>query len=533
MEAQYGPLFLSNYQMAPLVAQNEEEVKGPQFTRPIPSRGRLFGNAQAPDNHPQCRGGLAGCKEISPRLLTGQLDTQPLPPLPPCAPSRACRWQSSKDTTKDAQVGQTQENAMAKTAAAISELVDVGASVKDFVASAQQLNISRRAAKATQPLAPSPQLRSSKTVPQPPTLAQRESINSELPFDEDEVDDVAELERPLPPGTVQDMELPRAPPRSAQATVLSKSLSPPATIENPAASYESEGNRPPPVYFTTPPLPTLGGFTLAEAAADVQEELSLYYSSQNPASATGDWGPERPPSSQRSSLHGSLASSNFEYDALKMYDDLEPQPEPGCHGSQVYQPPSFFSKSNMSTTISNAKDAIIGDRGCAPEQEPGNGDIQKCEPTVSLTAPAPMSKRIYRVRVPPAYPGVQFRRSKDLSDRYPRYVLDGALVAGDIDGEWLRVDADAFLPRRVGDTEVLEAYVSCEARGPEAGTRQDQQYCWMPLPCCRVATTNTTEITFGRRPECARPDDELSGPCNDVELTGDWRADWADGLKWK
>mmetsp|Transcript_33419 Transcript_33419/g.77609 ORF Transcript_33419/g.77609 Transcript_33419/m.77609 type:complete len:258 (-) Transcript_33419:226-999(-) len=64
----------------------------------------------------------------------------------------------------------------------------------------------------------------------------------------------------------------------------------------------------------------------------------------------------------------------------------------------------------------------------------------------------------FRVQVPRQYPGVQYRKSKNLNDRYPRYAKLGTVVTGHVedDGEWLRISDHVFLPMKVGGVQILE-----------------------------------------------------------------------------
>lgn len=81
-------------------------------------------------------------------------------------------------------------------------------------------------------------------------------------------------------------------------------------------------------------------------------------------------------------------------------------------------------------------------------------------PRVPMHKPsAGAAARTYRVQVPKPYPGVQYRRSQNLDDRYPRYAKHGSIVSGviDKDGEWLCISNKEFLPLRVGSISILEA----------------------------------------------------------------------------
>merc|ERR1712217_284627 len=74
------------------------------------------------------------------------------------------------------------------------------------------------------------------------------------------------------------------------------------------------------------------------------------------------------------------------------------------------------------------------------------------------TKATPSGSSTYRVQVPKPYPGVQYRKTKSLDDRYPRYAADGATVTGEIEdgGEWLRISGNVYLPTRVGAIPILE-----------------------------------------------------------------------------
>ena len=64
----------------------------------------------------------------------------------------------------------------------------------------------------------------------------------------------------------------------------------------------------------------------------------------------------------------------------------------------------------------------------------------------------------FKVSVPKPYPGVQYRRSKDLEERYSRYAENGTVVFGQLeaDGQWLRISGNIFLPVRVGQIHILD-----------------------------------------------------------------------------
>jgi len=63
----------------------------------------------------------------------------------------------------------------------------------------------------------------------------------------------------------------------------------------------------------------------------------------------------------------------------------------------------------------------------------------------------------FRVQVPKPYPGVQYRKSKDLNDKYPRYAKHGSTIVGEVepDSEWVKVRG-MYLPMRLGPVQILE-----------------------------------------------------------------------------
>lgn len=76
---------------------------------------------------------------------------------------------------------------------------------------------------------------------------------------------------------------------------------------------------------------------------------------------------------------------------------------------------------------------------------------------------APNSSEVgfFRVHVPKPYPGVQYRKSKSLNDRYMRFAANGDTVEGTVEdeGEWLKISANVFIPMRVGSVQILEPVV--------------------------------------------------------------------------
>jgi hypothetical protein len=79
----------------------------------------------------------------------------------------------------------------------------------------------------------------------------------------------------------------------------------------------------------------------------------------------------------------------------------------------------------------------------------------------------PRCPRAFRVNVPSNYPGVQYRRSKNLQNRYCRYAQAGSIVHGlEEDGVWLRVAKNVYLPMVVGGRRVLEPCLDAAQTDP-------------------------------------------------------------------
>lgn len=105
--------------------------------------------------------------------------------------------------------------------------------------------------------------------------------------------------------------------------------------------------------------------------------------------------------------------------------------------------------------------------------------------------------RPFRVQVPKPYPGVQYRKSKNLEDRYPRYAANGATVLGQIvdNGEWLKIRGNVFLPMRIGAVRILEPLPNPPAKG-ETESGASDSFC----NCCSggghsVASGETLSVT--------------------------------------
>jgi len=68
----------------------------------------------------------------------------------------------------------------------------------------------------------------------------------------------------------------------------------------------------------------------------------------------------------------------------------------------------------------------------------------------------PIGAESFMVKVPEPYPGLQYRKSKDLQERLPRYAKHNSVVHGFVEDGWLRVGDGHFLPMEVKHTRVLD-----------------------------------------------------------------------------
>ncbi|CAK0817578.1 unnamed protein product [Prorocentrum cordatum] len=113
----------------------------------------------------------------------------------------------------------------------------------------------------------------------------------------------------------------------------------------------------------------------------------------------------------------------------------------------------------------------------------GAGTIQVLRPVGqpplvgARSAPLLQAQTSFVVRVPRGYPGIQYRRSKDLQDRHHLFAARGEEVCGHVEdsGLWLRVDRGGetlFLPISLAGTSVLvlPAGAARDDAGIEEGT---------------------------------------------------------------
>eukprot|EP00929_Paragymnodinium_shiwhaense_P017072 TRINITY_DN12599_c0_g1_i1.p1 TRINITY_DN12599_c0_g1~~TRINITY_DN12599_c0_g1_i1.p1 ORF type:complete len:593 (+),score=149.60 TRINITY_DN12599_c0_g1_i1:81-1859(+) len=102
------------------------------------------------------------------------------------------------------------------------------------------------------------------------------------------------------------------------------------------------------------------------------------------------------------------------------------------------------------------------------QQQPGRPASQASQGRPSAATPLDLTsyqlhRKIpgtvsFRVNVAPPYPGVQFRKTKSLSDRYNKYAQTGEIVAGTVEdnGKWLKMGKDLYLPIMLNEVVLLQ-----------------------------------------------------------------------------
>jgi len=119
-------------------------------------------------------------------------------------------------------------------------------------------------------------------------------------------------------------------------------------------------------------------------------------------------------------------------------------------------------------------------------RETSNNCVQREDTLQSLTQGQVQS---FRVSVPKGYPGIQYRKSKNLEDRYERYAKRGTVVSGEVEngGSWLKIGSSVFLPMHVGGLDVLEPASAGEAevaRAEQSKPMSQDTYPWLTVFSC-------------------------------------------------
>jgi len=161
---------------------------------------------------------------------------------------------------------------------------------------------------------------------------------------------------------------------------------------------------------------------------------------------------------------------------------------------------------DMDSLVVSALDRFFGDSQVWPQVEHEVRDSRKQH------AANGGGERRFRVQVPKPYPGVQYRKSKNLDDRYMRHAAHGSIVVGIVedDGAWLRTSGNQFLPMRVGAVEILEPLPeSKECNAPQRSApvppADPGVFSW--FSCCFASPATDAELVVGQASEWGGAED--------------------------
>jgi len=106
--------------------------------------------------------------------------------------------------------------------------------------------------------------------------------------------------------------------------------------------------------------------------------------------------------------------------------------------------------------------------------------------------------QVFQVRVPKPYPGIQYRKTKRLDDKYDRFAKHGSRVTGQVEdgGTWLRVNARTFLPMKVGPIQILELVPDAQVPNrSNGGQNPSSMWSW-----CMGCPNTDSEVVVGQNP---------------------------------
>jgi hypothetical protein len=168
-------------------------------------------------------------------------------------------------------------------------------------------------------------------------------------------------------------------------------------------------------------------------------------------------------------------------------------------GSGSAYPPLTASEDRVDRLVEQAWEQVRPTLSPEAVAAPGAARRADRSPASSAMDESPLpqelapGERIFRVSVPKPYPGVQYRRSKRLDDRHQRYAANGTCVVGKLEGDWLVLGQDLFLPINVSDAPILQAVpTTIQDRKPAS---QAVDWWWS---CCQVSRTHSGEIDMGQ-----------------------------------
>jgi hypothetical protein len=151
------------------------------------------------------------------------------------------------------------------------------------------------------------------------------------------------------------------------------------------------------------------------------------------------------------------------------------------HGASIDRTPASASSTALSTIsaeqqVQDALDLLFADERLWQLISSEVSKSMKLRATLGhKQEPMPGKSLRFRVQVPKPYPGVQYRKSKDLNDKYPRYAKHGSTIVGEVeaDSEWVKVRG-MYLPMRLGPMQILELLP--EAHGGDSNGRMESNF---------------------------------------------------------
>lgn len=213
----------------------------------------------------------------------------------------------------------------------------------------------------------------------------------------------------------------------------------------------------------------------AGRASDASDDLDVF----NP---TYQERPEREASLTRD-VGGPVAHDcNWENDSLGELDDVvSPKPPPDAL-AQVSSTVGFLrceepevapTPTGPPQELRPARDSVSADGACTSSAHGSANHVSKASGQTGAQEAVATTYAAFVVKVPCRYPGLQYRRSKDLDDRWETWANADSEVRGVLEdrGAWLRVSPGQYLPVEVAHMRVL--IPKGGLRGPSATKHTD------------------------------------------------------------
>lgn len=275
-----------------------------------------------------------------------------------------------------------------------------------------------------------------------------------------------------------------------------KQQSPPPPEEEPPAKWEALAADAPHISSTSEPRPP-HSFSSPVAAKNLQADIS------EASKPLKDGTPVAPQASKQAPFPGASATT-------------VPAKAPPPSAPSGVKPAAW---TDVDSQVAKRLDNFFGDRNTwervSTECQSGGNSRPSAE-----ASPARASDR-FRVRVPAPHPGLQYRRSKQLGDRYQRYVENNSTVTGQVedDGAWLRLSHNVFLPMRIDGNQVLEplprspdpARPAASAAASAGNSSEQLSWIWGWCTGCRdgAIMVDADILVRGDAPRTAAPPSDL------------------------